>query len=106
MCYVFYVRGFYRKICILIMILNLCLLKIFRKRKRPVVKLTDEEIESRALLLKEWTRYKKQEYISNVNQIDRIMAAQRRALDMLYEESEELYNEAIMVNFNIYSVLK
>lgn len=77
-----------------------------RKRKRPVVKLTEEEIESRELLLKEWTRYKKQEYISNVNQIDRIMAAQRRALDMLYEESEELYNEAIMVNFNIYSILK
>ncbi|CAH2094711.1 unnamed protein product [Euphydryas editha] len=71
------------------------------KRKRPAVVLTQEEIEARALLLKDWTRYKKQEYISNVNQIDRIMAAQRRALDMLYEESEELYNEAIMPDLQL-----
>lgn len=60
--------------------------------------LSAEETEYRALLLKEWTRYKKQEYMANVAQIDKIMAAQRRALDMLYEESEELYNEAIMAS--------
>lgn len=35
--------------------------------------------------------------MANIAQIDRIMASQRRALDKLYEESEELYNEAIMV---------
>ncbi|CAH2245086.1 39S ribosomal protein L40, mitochondrial [Pararge aegeria] len=66
------------------------------KRKRPSVVLSAEISETRALLVKEWTRYKKQEYMANVAQIDRIMAAQKRALDMLYEESEELYNEAIM----------
>lgn len=36
--------------------------------------------------------------MANVAQIDRIMAAQKRALDKLYEESEDLYNEAIMVS--------
>ncbi|XP_023935967.1 39S ribosomal protein L40, mitochondrial [Bicyclus anynana] len=71
------------------------------KRKRPPVVLSAEETESRALLLKEWTRYKKQEYMANVAQIDRIMAAQRRALDMLYEESEDLYNEAIMPDLQL-----
>lgn len=57
-----------------------------------------EVLEARALLQKEWTRYKREEYMSSVAQIDRIMAAQRRALDKLYEESEDLYNEAIMVS--------
>ena len=42
--------------------------------------------------------------MANIAQIDRIMAAQRRALDMLYEESEELYNEAIMVCVNIFDL--
>ncbi|XP_026494389.2 large ribosomal subunit protein mL40 [Vanessa tameamea] len=77
------------------------LLDEMKKRKRPAVNISEEEQEARALLLKDWTRYKKQEYISNVNQIDRIMAAQRRALDMLYEESEELYNEAIMPDLQL-----
>ncbi|XP_028161144.1 39S ribosomal protein L40, mitochondrial [Ostrinia furnacalis] len=66
------------------------------KRKRPPPNLTPEMLEARALLQKEWTRYKREEYMSHVAQIDRIMSAQRRALDKLYEESEELYNEAIM----------
>ncbi|CAG4954299.1 unnamed protein product [Parnassius apollo] len=66
------------------------------KRKRTPVQLSAEEVEARALLQKEWARYKREEHIANVAQIDRIMAAQRRALDMLYEESEDLYNEAIV----------
>lgn len=57
-----------------------------------------ETIEARALLHKDWTRYKHKEYMANIAQIDRIMATQRRALDKLYEESEDLYNEAIMVS--------
>lgn len=73
--------------------LNIC----FRKRKRPPVNHSPEVLEARALLQKEWTRYKREEYVAEVAQIDRIMAAQRRALDKLYEESEDLYNEAVMV---------
>ncbi|XP_068619244.1 large ribosomal subunit protein mL40 [Battus philenor] len=76
------------------------------KRKRPPVQLTAEEVESRSLLQKQWSCYKREEYMANVAQIDRIMAAQRRALDMLYEESEELYNEAVMPDLQLipYSV--
>ncbi|XP_026743129.1 39S ribosomal protein L40, mitochondrial-like [Trichoplusia ni] len=77
------------------------LLDNFGKRKRPQPKLTAEVIEARALLQKDWARYKREEYISNVAQIDRIMAAQRRALDKLLEESEDLYNEAIMPDLQL-----
>ncbi|VVD04652.1 unnamed protein product [Leptidea sinapis] len=66
------------------------------RRKRAVVVLSAEEIEARALLNKDWCRYKRQEYMNNIAQIDRIMAAQKRALEKLYEESEDLYYEAIM----------
>ncbi|KAL0819527.1 hypothetical protein ABMA28_007624 [Loxostege sticticalis] len=70
------------------------------KRKRPV-EVKPEVLEARALLQKEWTRYKREEYMSSVAQIDRIMAAQRRALDKLYEESEDLYYEAIMPDLSL-----
>ncbi|CAH0756514.1 unnamed protein product [Diatraea saccharalis] len=71
------------------------------KRKRAPVKLSPEVVEARALLQKDWAKYKQQEYMSHVAQIDRIMAAQRRALDKLYEESEELYDEAIMPDLSL-----
>ncbi|XP_063628071.1 large ribosomal subunit protein mL40 [Cydia splendana] len=77
-----------------------------KKRKRPEPKLPAEEIEARALLQKDWARYKREEYIATVAQIDRIMASQRRALDKLYEVSEDLYDEAIMPDLQLipYSV--
>ncbi|KAL4717911.1 hypothetical protein ACJJTC_001329 [Scirpophaga incertulas] len=71
------------------------------KRKRPTVSHSAEVLEARALLQKEWTRYKRNEYINNVAQVDRIMAAQRRALEKLYEESEELYDEAVMPDLSL-----
>ncbi|XP_026753381.1 39S ribosomal protein L40, mitochondrial isoform X1 [Galleria mellonella] len=71
------------------------------KRKRPQLQLSTEVLEARALLQKEWTRYKRDEYVAHVAQIDRIMAAQRRALDRLYEESEDLYNEAVMPDLQL-----
>ncbi|KAI8424915.1 hypothetical protein MSG28_006833 [Choristoneura fumiferana] len=72
-----------------------------KKRKRPEPKLSADQVEARALLQKEWTKYKRVEYIANVAQIDRIMGAQRRALDKLYEVSEDLYNEAIMPDLQL-----
>ncbi|CAG9136609.1 unnamed protein product [Plutella xylostella] len=67
-----------------------------KKRQRRQVKLSSEEVNARAVLQKEWSNYKREEYMAHVRQIDRIMAAQKRALDQLYEVSEDLYNEAIM----------
>lgn len=78
--------------------MSLCLFAC-RKRKRSTVSLSAEQIESRSLLNKDWCRYKRQEYMANVAQVDRIMRAQRRALDQLYEVSEDLYNEAMMVRY-------
>ncbi|XP_022817740.1 39S ribosomal protein L40, mitochondrial [Spodoptera litura] len=77
------------------------LLDNFSKRKRPQPKLSAEVIEARALLQKDWARYKKEEYMANVAQVDRIMGAQRRALEKLLEESEDLYNEAIMPDLQL-----
>ncbi|CAH2045141.1 unnamed protein product, partial [Iphiclides podalirius] len=71
------------------------------KRKRPPVQLSAQEVEARAIMQKEWSRYKHSEYIANIAQIDRIMAAQRRALDKLYEQSEDLYNEAVMPDLQL-----
>ncbi|GBP70050.1 39S ribosomal protein L40, mitochondrial [Eumeta japonica] len=80
---------------------SLDFLDTLKKRKRPPPQLTAQEIDERIQIQKEWSVYKRQEYIDNVAQIDRIMAAQRRALDRLYEESEELYNEAIMPDLQV-----
>ncbi|CAK1550459.1 unnamed protein product [Leptosia nina] len=76
-------------------------------RKRIPVVLSPAEVEARALLNKEWCRYKRQEYMANVAQVDRIMRAQKRALDQLYEVSEDLYNEAIMPDLQLipYSIV-
>ncbi|XP_028031392.1 39S ribosomal protein L40, mitochondrial-like [Bombyx mandarina] len=77
------------------------LMDSLKKYKRSPVQLSVEEIEARELLQKEWARYKRDEYMNNIAQVDRIMAAQRRALDRLYEESEDLYNEAIMPDLQL-----
>jgi large subunit ribosomal protein L40 len=59
--------------------------------------LSDEEIESRALLNKEWTKYKRQEHLKDIQAIDSIFYSQQKALDELKAESKELYQEAIQV---------
>lgn len=69
----------------------------FRKRLRQLPKLSEEEVESRILLQKEWTRYKTQQYLNNVQIIDSIFYSQQKALDELRAESEQLYQEAIHV---------
>jgi len=69
--------------------------------------LSDEEIESRALLNKEWSRYKHQEYLKDVRAIDSIFYSQQKALDELKAESKELYQEAIQViNYIIQQIIK
>jgi len=71
--------------------------KNFSQRLRKLPPLSDEEIESRALLNKEWSRYKHQEYVKDIQAIDSIFYSQQKALDELKAESKELYQEAIQV---------
>jgi large subunit ribosomal protein L40 len=59
--------------------------------------LTCETIEERALLYKEWARYKRKQNVNNMQMIDRLVFAQQKALDELRQESEELYQAAIQV---------
>jgi large subunit ribosomal protein L40 len=59
--------------------------------------LTPETLEERALLYKEWARYKKKQNVNNMQMIDRLVFSQQKALDELRQESEELYQAAIQV---------
>ncbi|XP_064599318.1 large ribosomal subunit protein mL40-like [Liolophura sinensis] len=71
----------------------------FRKRDRPV--LTFEESERRALLQKEWTRYKYHQYGDECEAISRLILSQEKALEELRKESEELYQQAIQIDENL-----
>ena len=73
----------------------------FRIRKRQHDALTFEESERRALLHKDWSRYKRRQGISEIQQISKALAAQQKALDALREESAELYQQAIQVSLVI-----
>ena len=59
--------------------------------------ITAEEEERRALLYKEWCRYKRTQHMKDLQMIDRLLFAQQKALDELRNESEELYQAAIQV---------
>ena len=76
-------------------ILNVCVLCSMRVRKMEP--LSFEESESRALLMKQWTRYKLHQHGQEMNTIHTAMLAQQVALQELRNESEELYQQAIQV---------
>ncbi|XP_058117648.1 large ribosomal subunit protein mL40-like [Anopheles ziemanni] len=65
------------------------------KRRRAKPSLTPELIEGRALLEKQWAKFKMQEKLADYQLFDRIMAAQTKALNELKLESEGLYQQAI-----------
>lgn len=59
--------------------------------------MTPETLEARALLIKQWSKYRLQQHLADVRMLDRITFAQQHALDELKKESEELYQEAVQV---------
>lgn len=71
--------------------------KTFSKRKRDPAVLSFEESERRALLLKDWTRYKTKQHRNEMTIVARACRSQERALEELRKESEELYQSAIQV---------
>ncbi|VDO04680.1 unnamed protein product [Rodentolepis nana] len=71
------------------------LLKEERSRRREPVSLTEEEIDSRAILMKEWTRYQAQVAREENQKLLKVQAAQLRALRCLAEVSPRLYKAAI-----------
>ncbi|XP_034026600.1 39S ribosomal protein L40, mitochondrial [Thalassophryne amazonica] len=64
-------------------------------RERSVPSLSFEESESRAQLLKEWSRYKQEQHEAEMEAIQLALEAQKEALKELREESEELYQAAL-----------
>lgn len=74
-------------------------LKLIRLRShsriREAPKLSFEESERRAHLLKEWSRYKRTQHQTEMDVIQEALEAQRQALDELKLESEELYKAAV-----------
>ncbi|XP_073675811.1 large ribosomal subunit protein mL40 isoform X1 [Garra rufa] len=71
-------------------------------RIRDAPKLSFEESERRALLLKEWSRYKFAQHQTEMNIIKEALEAQRQALDELKLESEELYKAAVSPDTDIF----
>uniref|UniRef100_A0A3Q0R8P4 Large ribosomal subunit protein mL40 n=1 Tax=Amphilophus citrinellus TaxID=61819 RepID=A0A3Q0R8P4_AMPCI len=64
-------------------------------RERAAPRLSFEESEGRALLLKEWSRYKQKQHMAEMEAIELALEAQREALEELILESEELYRAAL-----------
>ncbi|XP_071380001.1 large ribosomal subunit protein mL40 [Centroberyx affinis] len=64
-------------------------------RERSTPRLSFEESERRALLLKEWSRYKQKQHMAEMEAIEVALEAQREALQELKIESEELYQAAL-----------
>ncbi|XP_068156130.1 large ribosomal subunit protein mL40 [Drosophila tropicalis] len=74
------------------------------KRQRKLPSLSSAEQEQRALLKKQWARYKHEEKVSDFQIIDRLVQAQDKALQELRKESEELYQAAIEVDLQLLPV--
>lgn len=64
-------------------------------RERSAPRLLFEESERRALLLKEWSRYKQKQHMAEAEAIELALKAQQEALEELKLESEELYQAAL-----------
>nr|XP_019552216.2 LOW QUALITY PROTEIN: 39S ribosomal protein L40, mitochondrial [Aedes albopictus] len=69
-----------------------------KQRKRTGVKVSPEVLESRVLLEKQWAKYRMEQKLQDYQLIDRVLAAQTKALNELRLESEELYQKAVQVD--------
>jgi large subunit ribosomal protein L40 len=64
-----------------------------RSRKLPAI--TAQEEEYRRLLMKKWATYRNEQILNDYTILDRMAQSQKKALDELRFESEELYQQAI-----------
>uniref|UniRef100_A0A8C6T2B4 Large ribosomal subunit protein mL40 n=1 Tax=Neogobius melanostomus TaxID=47308 RepID=A0A8C6T2B4_9GOBI len=71
-----------------------------RTRSAPVISF--EESERRALLLKEWSRYKQEQYMAEKKAIESSLEAQREALEELRLSSHELYQAALKPDISLF----
>lgn len=63
--------------------------------------LSEEEIERRRLLEREWIKYKQDQWLKDLRIIKSMLISQKTALEELKAVSKQLYKEAIEVNIYI-----
>lgn len=71
-------------------------------RKRAVPEISEEEQEKRALLQKEWSKYRFDQHVKETRLIEDFLKSQEKALKELQSESEELYQQAIKVDNSLF----
>ncbi|XP_015440221.1 PREDICTED: 39S ribosomal protein L40, mitochondrial [Dufourea novaeangliae] len=83
------------------------LMEQIEDRSRNLAPLSPQETERRALLEKEWSRYKLDQWKRDINTIESILHSQKIALKELKAVSKQLYEEAIQFDetFLPYSAL-
>lgn len=62
---------------------------------------SEDVIEQRILLEKKWSLFKQQQHLADIQLLDKIAYAQQKALDQLKMASEELYEAAIQVIYQL-----
>jgi large subunit ribosomal protein L40 len=72
------------------------------ERQRNQAALSDDEIEQRVLLTKDWSRYQMEKYKEDHRHLTELVACRRRALIELRKASETLYQKAIALDKNIF----
>ncbi|GFO11867.1 39S ribosomal protein l40, mitochondrial [Plakobranchus ocellatus] len=75
--------------------------RLAKERQRETPVLSFEESEERALLQKQWGRYRTKMWVHQYQVYDKLVAAQAEALEELKAESPELYQEAIKIDYNM-----
>ncbi|XP_003696349.2 39S ribosomal protein L40, mitochondrial [Apis florea] len=73
------------------------LAKLLQNDKRPchLTSLSEEEIEKRRLLEREWIKYKQDQWLKDLRIIKSMLISQKTALEELKAVSKQLYKEAI-----------
>ncbi|KAK5870943.1 hypothetical protein PBY51_003848 [Eleginops maclovinus] len=71
-------------------------------RERSAPNLSFEESERRALLLKEWCRFKQEQHMAEMQAVELALKAQTEALEELKLESEELYHAALKPDTHLF----
>lgn len=75
------------------------------QRARKVPAISEEENEYRMILMKKWAKYRNEEILKDYQAIDRMVSAQKKALDELRFESEELYEAAIQPDMGMIPIV-
>ncbi|CAH1796788.1 unnamed protein product [Owenia fusiformis] len=72
-----------------------------KERNRELPTLSNEQLDNRAILMKEWNLYKGVQYKKECASINTMLECQAKALSELKLESEELYMAAIQVDYQL-----